>query len=65
MKKNAAILAAGIALGAAGGSVTSGLHGTAYVRFTQELPDGGTRDLGRTGCYDLSKVKATAEACTP
>lgn len=68
MKKSAAILALGAALGAAGGAATSGvanpLKGTVYVRFVQELPDGGTRDLGRTGCYELGeKVKATVEAC--
>lgn len=69
MKKSAAgaLLAVGVAIGGAGGAIsTSGLHGTVYVRFSQSLPDGGVRDLGRTGCYELGdKVKATVEACTP
>lgn len=66
MKKTAASIAAAFALGAAGGAAVKGtpLQGTVYVHFTQELPDGGVRDLGRTGCYELSeKVKATVEAC--
>jgi hypothetical protein len=65
VKKNAAILAAGLALGAGGASLsTSDLHGTVFVHFTQQLPDGGVRDLGRTGCYELDgNVKATVEAC--
>jgi hypothetical protein len=67
VKKNAAsaaLLAAGLAIGAAGGAISStGLKGTVYVHFTQSLPDGGVRDLGRTGCYDLDAVKATVEPC--
>lgn len=56
-----------LAIGAAGGALSSsGLHGTVFVRFSMPLPDGGTRDLGRTGCYELGeKVKATVETCTP
>lgn len=39
--------------------------GTVFVRFSQSLPDGGTRDLGRTGCYELGgEVKASIEPCT-
>jgi len=66
VKKNAAALAAALALGAAGGALSSsGLHGTVFVKFTQNLPDGGTRDLGRTGCYEIGdKVKATVEPCS-
>lgn len=66
MKKSAAagVMALGLAIGAAGGALSSsGLHGTVYVRFSQQLPDGGVRDLGRTGCYDLATVQATVEPC--
>jgi hypothetical protein len=66
VKKSAAILAVGLALGGAAGKLSgSELQGTSYVQFTQQLPDGGTRDLGRTGCYDLSAVKASVEPCSP
>lgn len=68
MKKSAAagLLVLGAAVGAAGGAASSSaLNGTVYVRFEQQLPDGGTRDLGRTGCYELGpKVKARVEPCT-
>ena len=65
MKRAAAIAALAASLGAGAGAVVGGnsLRGTAYVRFGLQLPDGGTRDLGRTGCYDFSKVKATVEPC--
>lgn len=68
MKKTsaAALLALGAALGAGGTAVTSSspLQGTVFVRFEQELPDGGARDLGRTGCYELGpKVRAVVEPC--
>ena len=64
MRKNGAILAVAVAIGAAGGKLSSGeLKGTAFVTFSQSLPDGGVRELGRTGCYDLSKVQATVEPC--
>lgn len=60
------MLAAALALGASAGRLAgSELHGTVYVRFEQALPDGGTRDLGRTGCYELGgKIKATVEQCS-
>lgn len=66
MKKTAAALALATAIGAVGGAVSSSsLSGTVFVRFEQQLPDGGVRDLGRTGCYELGpKVKAVVEACT-
>lgn len=63
----AALVATGMAVGAAGGGVAArDLKGHAFIHFTQALPDGGVRDLGRTGCYDLdSSVKATVESCGP
>jgi hypothetical protein len=62
----AAAITAALVLGAGAGKLSgSELRGTVYVRFAQQLPDGGTRDLGRTGCYELGeKVKATVEACS-
>lgn len=61
----AGLIALGAALGAGGtAAVGPGLKGTVYVRFSQQLPDGGVRELGRTGCYDLDKVKATVESCS-
>jgi hypothetical protein len=65
LKKGAAIFALGVSLGAGGAISTTGLHGTVFVRFIQELPDGGTRELGRTGCYALDKdIKAIVETCS-
>lgn len=67
MKKTsaAALVTLGLALGAGGtAAVAPGLKGTVYVRFSQPLTDGGVRELGRTGCYDLDKVKATVESCS-
>lgn len=62
----AAALVAALAVGAAGGRASSSLSGTVFVRFEQQLLDGGTRELGRTGCYELgTKVKATVESCNP
>lgn len=64
MKRSAVIFALGASLGGSAGVTASReLTGIGFVRFQLELPDGGTRELGRTGCYDFSQVKATVEAC--